>query len=78
MTIYATITSKNQMTVPAEMRADLGLKPGDMLKIEKAGDGTYKFEKAESLSSLTGFIKLPFPVSDKMLEEWIAERRGRD
>ena len=78
MTIYATITSKNQMTVPAEMRDDLGLKPGDKLKIEKASAGTYRVQKAENLASLCGIVKVPFPVSDELLQSWIAERRGRD
>jgi antitoxin PrlF len=76
MSIYATITSKNQMTVPAEVRADLGLRPGDKLKIEKGADGTYRIAKAPGLSSLSGILKVDISVSDEELDRLIAERRG--
>ena len=77
MTVHATITSKNQMTVPAELRADLGLKPGDKVRLEKGADGTWRIAKSPSLASLSGIIKLDRPISDEELRDWIAERRGR-
>lgn len=76
MSIYATITSKNQMTVPAEVRADLGLRPGDKLKIEKCADGIYRIAKAPGLSSLSGILKVDISLSDAELNRLIAERRG--
>jgi antitoxin PrlF len=36
----ATMTSKGQMTLPKEVRDDLGLKPGDQVEIVKQ-DGRY-------------------------------------
>lgn len=75
MTIYATITSKNQMTVPAEVRDDLGLKPGDKLKIVRIDDGGYRIEKAESLSSLSGILKVDISLTDDELAEAINKAR---
>ena len=37
MMATATMTSKGQMTLPKEVRDDLGLKPGDKLDIVKDG-----------------------------------------
>ncbi len=36
---YARLTSKGQITVPKEVRAKLGLQPGDVLSYEVEGDG---------------------------------------
>ena len=35
---YARLTSKGQVTVPKEVRAQLGLEPGDVLSYEVEGD----------------------------------------
>ena len=75
MPIYATITSKNQMTVPAEVRDELGLKPGDKLKIVRIDDGGYRIEKAESLSSLTGILKSDVSLTNEELAQAIADAR---
>jgi antitoxin PrlF len=75
MPIYATITSKNQMTVPAEVRDELGLKPGDKLKIMRIDDGGYRIEKAEGLSSLTGILKSDVSLTDEELADAIRMAR---
>ena len=75
MPIYATITSKNQMTVPAEVRDELGLKPGDKLKFVRIDDGGYRIEKAESLSSLTGILKSDVSLTDEELVDAIRMAR---
>ncbi len=73
--IYASITSKNQMTVPAEVRDDLGLKAGDKLKIVKLDDGGYRIEKAPGLSSLSGIIKTDISLTDEELAQAIRDAR---
>lgn len=35
---FTTLTSKNQMTLPKQVREDLNLKPGDRLVFRKQGD----------------------------------------
>jgi AbrB family looped-hinge helix DNA binding protein len=77
MAIHAKVTGKHQVTVPAEVREDLGLKEGDFLRMEKTGEGTWTIARAAGLESLRGILKLPDGVTFEMMDEWIAERRGR-
>jgi antitoxin PrlF len=77
MTIHAKVTGKHQVTVPAEVRADLGLKEGDYLKLEKTGDGTWTITRAPTLNDLRGIIKLDRSISNEELDGWIADMRGR-
>ncbi len=72
-----TITSKNQMTVPADLRAALHLKPGDRIRFSPMDDGTYRVEKAEGLDALRGILRPATPLSRDDLDRLIAERRGR-
>lgn len=46
-----TLTSKNQMTLPKEVREDLNLKPGDRLVFRKQG-GHYVLEPKPRRSAL--------------------------
>jgi antitoxin PrlF len=72
-----TITSKNQMTVPADMRAALGLKPGDRIKFSPQDDGTFRVEKAVGLEALRGILRPGVPLAPGEVDRLIAERRGR-
>jgi AbrB family looped-hinge helix DNA binding protein len=52
-----TLTTKGQVTIPAEIRARLGLKPHDKLVFEVDGD-TAKLRKVEStIESMYGSVK---------------------
>ena len=52
----ATMTSKGQMTLPKDIRNDLGLRPGDKLDIVKQ-DGKYVLlPRNVPLSSLAGIL----------------------
>lgn len=53
----STISSKGQVTVPRELRDQLGLTPGTKLEFELGDDGTLLCRKAASHSflSLIGF-----------------------
>jgi antitoxin PrlF len=73
----STITSKNQMTVPADVRAALGLKPGDRIRFTALSDGGFRAEKAEGLEALRGIIRPKVKLSAAELDALIAERRGR-
>lgn len=75
MPIFATITSKNQMTVPAAVRDDLGLKPGEKLRFVRLDDGGYRIEKAEGLVSLSGILKPSVSLTDDELAEAIRMAR---
>ena len=71
-----TITSKNQMTVPADLRDGLSVKPGDRLKFSPLPDGGFRVEKdSSSFNDLRGIVKIGRPIGDDDLTKAIAEAR---
>jgi len=53
---YATLSSKNQITLPVEYLRHLGLKPKDRLEIREEG-GRIIVRKAPDFFALKGFLK---------------------
>ena len=49
MTALAKITAKGQTTIPAEIRAALGAKPGDMVAWEIESDGSVRVRRVQPL-----------------------------
>jgi antitoxin PrlF len=45
MNIQHKMTSKSQVTVPKDVRAALGVKPGDMVRFERDGEGRVVLSK---------------------------------
>ena len=54
----ATVTSKGQVTLPAKMRKDLGLKKADRVLFSKQ-NGNFVLEKLPSIDSLFGYLANP-------------------
>lgn len=53
----ATVTSKGQITIPKEIRDEMGISRGDRVELRKQADGTVVLEKATlKLSSLRGML----------------------
>lgn len=52
-----TLSSKNQVVIPKEVREGLGLKGGDQIIIGKAKNGTYTVKKAPSFYDLIGILE---------------------
>jgi AbrB family looped-hinge helix DNA binding protein len=53
----ATITSKGQLTIPKQVREQLGLKPGDRLAFDLDGDAILlRVEKRRTLEELRGSL----------------------
>ncbi len=54
----ATMSSKGQVTIPAEMRAQLSIKPGDKLDFVQGLDGVFRIyvRKKTSLMDLAGCV----------------------
>ena len=79
MTILSKITAKGQTTLPAEVRADLGVGPGDRVEYVKQPDGQYTVRKARhGLESLRGIIKLDRHYSTDEIVAMVREIRGGD
>ncbi len=54
----AAITSKGQVTIPSEVRKDLGLKAGDRVMFLKGENGEYTLKpKTGSIMDLHGCVK---------------------
>ncbi len=74
---YAKLTSKGQTTIPAEIRAELGVGPGDRVEYVKLPDGQIVVRKAKSgLESLRGIIKLDRPTSTDEIVAMVRQARG--
>lgn len=72
---YATLTSKNQITIPAEVRDDLGLKPGDMIGWTRESDGVFAMHKVPPLSSFSGILKSDVSLTDAEIRDGIGRAR---
>lgn len=74
----ATITSKCQITIPATVRTDLHVGPGDRIEFVKISEGRYEVVAAtQDVSRLKGFIKAARPVSIEEMDEAIRKRAGQ-
>ncbi len=71
----ATVTSKGQITIPAEVRRSLGLKSGSRVDFVRMDSGAYELvPTTESVTSLKGCIPPPAtPVSLEQMERAVAE-----
>lgn len=67
----ATLTSKGQITLPAEMRAKLRLRPGSRVDFEEQADGSYSVRpKTGDIRELRGIVKYDGPpVSIEEMDE---------
>lgn len=78
----STVTSKGQTTLPRDVRAALGLNPGDRVRYVIL-DGEVRLLKARPVSDLAGLLRRPGakPVTLEAMEEAIAAGaadEGRD
>lgn len=72
----ATMTSKGQVTIPKEVRDDMGLSPGAKLMFVKGREGTYHvIPRTGTASDLAGMLYDPnrAPMTIEEINEAIAE-----
>jgi AbrB family looped-hinge helix DNA binding protein len=71
----AAVTSKGQITIPAEVRKKLGLKPGDRVRFIEGENGEYILKpKTGSIMDLKGIVKWTGkPVTIEEMNETIAQ-----
>lgn len=72
----ATLTSKGQITIPAQVRASLGLDTGDRIEFVELENGQFAIMAAtHSVQDLKGLIRKPAsPVSIDDMNVAIAEK----
>lgn len=71
----STLTSKGQITIPKDVRDQMGLKPGDRIDFVKERTGRYSLKPITTdFRSLRGMIKSPLgrPITLKEMDEAIA------
>jgi antitoxin PrlF len=79
--IVATITSKGQVTIPAEVRKHLGLNKREKIAfvIDEEGDVHLKTPHYPTVASLRGAAgSLPHPLSWEDIERVVAEERAEE
>ena len=74
----ATVTSKGQVTIPADVRQQLGLRPGSRLAFVQTENGVYELHvEAASIRDLKGVVAKPSqPVTLEDMDRAIAEGAG--
>lgn len=73
----AKVTSKGQITLPADLRAELGINPGDRVEFERNANGRIEVvPKRKTLADLRGILKTDIRLSDDELREAIEKARG--
>ncbi len=76
----ATLTSKGQITIPAEVRAELGVNAGDRVEFVEIGEGQFAIVAAtRSIRQLNGMFRgrVSKPVSIEEMNAAIARRGSR-
>lgn len=59
----AALSSKGQLTIPADVRADLRLNAGDRVSFERAEDGSYRIRAVKGdIMRLAGMLKHDGPT----------------
>jgi antitoxin PrlF len=70
----AKVTSKGQITIPAEVRKTLGLKTGEKVAFLPGENGEFRMRRAGSIMDLCGFLAgIEVPKSDEEMNQAIAE-----
>ena len=80
MKLTSSISSKGQVTIPSEIRARLGLKPGDRVEFVVEGGRTILRPDRGDENPFDAYIGAlgTFPEGKKEIQSWLNEWRGHD
>ncbi len=71
----ATLTSKGQITIPAPVRSQLNVKPGDRIEFVKISDNRFEVVAVtKDIRQIKGMVHAPHPVSIEDMNAAIAEK----
>jgi len=71
------ITSKGQVTIPAELRKKLGLEPGDQVGFVLDTEGLRVVPREHRIEAAFGLCQAKVSVTDEDMERVIRERAGK-
>lgn len=72
------MTSKGQITIPAPVRAELKVGPGDRVEFVKVGNGRYEVVAAtQDIARLKGWIKAARTVTVEEMDAAVRTRAGK-
>ncbi len=72
----STLTSKGQITLPAEIRRKLGLKPGDRLYFDLQDDGLIRVDPRSYAVRTAGIFAGRIPPTDDMQQRIREEKEA--
>lgn len=65
-TVSAKVTSKGQITLPAKLRRELGIRPGDSLEFRRNAQGHVEImRRGGGLADLKGILKTDLVLTDE-------------
>lgn len=73
----STLTSKGQVTIPAEVRRRLGLQPGDHVAFIVEGGAVRLVRQESRIEAAFGICKTETSLSVEDMEQVIRKRAGR-
>jgi len=74
----AKVTAKGQITLPAKLRAKLGVEPGDAVLFNESEDGGFRVEtRRRTLGDLEGIVKDGPRFTSRDFALWLDEARER-
>lgn len=75
----ATMTSKGQITIPAQVRAALGIEAGSRVEFVQVGEGRFELVAAtRPVTALKGLVRKPAdPVTTDAMNAAIAEQAAK-
>jgi AbrB family looped-hinge helix DNA binding protein len=75
--LSSSVTTKGQVTIPAELREKLGIKPGDRVGFVAEGDRILIQRQDTAVESLFGIVKAREGASLEQMDAAIAAGRQR-
>ena len=75
--LSSSVTTKGQVTIPAELREKLGIKPGDKVGFVAEGDRILIQRQETAVESLFGIVKAKTGASLEQMDAAVAAGRQR-
>ena len=72
-----TLTAKGQVTIPADIRRRLGLKPGDKVAFVEEDGKVVLVRQEHNIEAAFGLIKGKVGVSLEQMDEAVRKRAGK-